>query len=285
MTPGLQLYAASQKATGTGGTGKENGMKYKIHLILLAETYVDRSMIYYRGAESGQYHMSYGVAALQDENGEWTLVDTGIPTMEEYDKYGYTMGNLPEGRFADNVLPLTDELAKLGVDPLKVKTVILTHLHWDHCSNVNLFPNADIYVQRAEIQHAIMPCKHEFRTYALVYRPHCPKWLDVHAQLRPVDGDREILPGIRVILTPGHTPGSQAVLIDTTDGLYAIPGDTVYNMDQYDNNLPVGVMLDFPSWYRSIEKLKSYKPKVLPLHSFETFEKVVYGRASAESTL
>jgi glyoxylase-like metal-dependent hydrolase (beta-lactamase superfamily II) len=234
-------------------------------------------MIYYRSAQKGQYHMAYGVAALQDENGDWTIVDTGIPTMEEYDRYGYTMGNLPEGRFADSVLSLADELGKLAIDPLKVKTVVLTHLHWDHISNVNLFPNAEIYVQKKEIQHAIMPCKHELRTYAWVYRPHCPKWLEVHAQLHPIDGDWEILPGLRVLLLPGHTPGSQAVLIDTADGLYAVPGDNVYNRDQYENNLPPGVMLDFAQWYTSIEKVKSYHPKILPLHSFETFEQMIYG--------
>src|SRR4051812_29159003 len=51
----------------------------------------------------------------------------------------------------------TAALAALGIDPADVKIVVNTHLHWDHCSNNDLFPHASVYVQREELAYAIAP--------------------------------------------------------------------------------------------------------------------------------
>ena len=73
---------------------------------------------------------------------------------------------------ADDLLPL--ELARHGIDPLSVRTVILTHLHNDHVGGARLFPNATFYVQLQELQEAVWPVPFQ-RTIYEVNRPgHLP---------------------------------------------------------------------------------------------------------------
>src|SRR5688500_204238 len=88
--------------------------------------------------------------------------------------------------------------------PRDVVCVINTHLHFDHCGGNRLFPGVPIHVQRLELQG-----------------PHDPhEWVDFQgATYVEHDGEAEVLPGIRLLPTPGHTDGHQSVLVDTPDGL------------------------------------------------------------------
>ena len=87
--------------------------------------------------------------------------------------------------------------------PRGVVCVINTHLHFDHCGGNRLFPGVPIHVQRLELQG-----------------PHDPhEWVDFPgATYLEHDGEAEVLPGIRLLPTPGHTTGHQSVLVDTPDG-------------------------------------------------------------------
>ena len=100
--------------------------------------------------------------------------------------------------------------------PRDVACVINTHLHFDHCGGNRLFPGVPIHVQRLELQE-----------------PHDPhEWVDFPgATYVEHDGEAEVLPGIRLLPTPGHTPGHQSVLVDTPDGLVVIGGDVAYTFD------------------------------------------------------
>jgi N-acyl homoserine lactone hydrolase len=102
--------------------------------------------------------------------------------------------------------------------PRDVALVINTHLHFDHCGGNRLFPGVPIYVQRAERVAAREP------GYTL------PEWIDFErAAYVELDGEAQIAPGVRVLPTPGHTPGHQSVLVDTDDGLVVVAGDVTYN--------------------------------------------------------
>jgi N-acyl homoserine lactone hydrolase len=101
--------------------------------------------------------------------------------------------------------------------PRNVVCVINTHLHFDHCGGNRLFPGVPIHVQRLELQ-----------------APHDPpEWVDFPgATYVEHDGEAEVLPGIRLLPTPGHTRGHQSVLVDTPDGLVVIGGDVAYTFDK-----------------------------------------------------
>jgi N-acyl homoserine lactone hydrolase len=101
--------------------------------------------------------------------------------------------------------------------PRDVRLVINTHLHFDHCGGNRLFAGVPIYVQRTELEAAREP------GYTV------QEWVEFDgAQYVELDGEAEIAPGVRVLPTPGHTPGHQSVLVDTDDGLVVVGGDVAY---------------------------------------------------------
>ena len=108
-----------------------------------------------------------------------------------------------------------DALERFGLDPEEIDVVIQTHLHNDHCENTGLCKNAKVYAQRAEIEfmHEPHPLDHRYD----------PDYLE-SCDLVALDGDGEIAPGVKVVLTPGHTPGGQSVVVETAQGPVLITG-------------------------------------------------------------
>ena len=120
--------------------------------------------------------------------------------------------------------PLIEGLAREGLAPKDVDYVILSHLHFDHAQNLDLFPDACVVVQRDELFHAIEPTPTQriyyFReTIAELLARKRP------TQLRLVDGDIDFLDGITLLKTPGHTPAMQVPIITTTRGKVALVTD------------------------------------------------------------
>lgn len=116
---------------------------------------------------------------------------------------------------------LRDGLARLGLLPADVHLVIDTHLHADHCSGNMLFdaagalrpafPNAEYVVQRREYDDAMRPNE---RTRA-TYLPDNYHPLVQSGQMRLLEGDTEILPGVFGVVTRGHTPGHMSVRFES----------------------------------------------------------------------
>ena len=123
--------------------------------------------------------------------------------------------------------PELDEQWGIRFDPDKIPRdvvcVINTHLHFDHCGGNRLFAGTPIHVQRREREVAREP------DYTI------PEWVEFDgATYVEHDGEAEITSGVRVIPTPGHTPGHQSVLVDTDDGLVVLAGDVGYTWKLFD---------------------------------------------------
>jgi glyoxylase-like metal-dependent hydrolase (beta-lactamase superfamily II) len=119
---------------------------------------------------------------------------------------------------------MLDALARRGRGPEDVDLIVHTHLHYDHMQNDDFFPRAVAVIQELEARWAAGPDADEF----------CVSVADFLSgradQLWLLDEEREMLPGIRVLPTGGHTPGHQAVLVGTPGeeaGLTCIAGDLV----------------------------------------------------------
>ncbi|THG30259.1 N-acyl homoserine lactonase family protein [Naasia lichenicola] len=112
--------------------------------------------------------------------------------------------------------PLLTPLSEQDLDLSSIDMVVNTHLHFDHCGGDRLFADRPIHVQRQELDDAL-----NLEDYTIT------EWIAA-PQLRfvPVDGEFELLPGIRLVPTPGHTRGSQVVTVETAEGLVVIAGDT-----------------------------------------------------------
>ena len=118
------------------------------------------------------------------------------------------------------LVPLSEQAFDLaGVD-----IVVNTHLHFDHCGGNHLFPGRPIYVQRRELDDARSQDDYTIR-----------EWVEAPGvQYVPVDGELEVLPGVRLVPTPGHTPGSQVVVVETGGRPVVIAGDTAVFFGELD---------------------------------------------------
>jgi glyoxylase-like metal-dependent hydrolase (beta-lactamase superfamily II) len=161
-------------------------------------------------------------------------------------------------------------LAAAGVDPRDVETVVLTHLHWDHAGNCDLFPDARVVVQQQELRYAISPGRF-FRKSFLAPQSGwgIPPYLVPN--LETVDGARELHPGLRVIPVPGHTPGSQGVVVDTAHGSFCIGGDAVLSYENFEQDIPPGFHVNVDDSMESYDRIRETADHVLPSHDYEVF--------------
>ena len=107
--------------------------------------------------------------------------------------------------------PLTEQ----DLDLAGIDIVVNSHLHFDHCGGNHLFTGRPIYVQRRELDDA--------RSEDYTIR----EWVEAPGvQYVPVDGPLELLPGLRLVPAPGHTQGSQIVVVERAGRSVIIGGDT-----------------------------------------------------------
>lgn len=125
-------------------------------------------------------------------------------------------------------------LAARGVDTASITDVVLTHLHFDHAGGLThrdapdaplraAFPNARVHVQRREFDDA----RANFGIMHATYREENFTPLDAADAWRLLDGEGEIAPDIRAILTPGHTRGHQSIKIDGGERQLIYSGDVM----------------------------------------------------------
>lgn len=193
------------------------------------------------------------------------LVDTGIAGQ---DLNRYLFGNTYE-----EYQTIENALEKRGSNPERIKIIIQTHLHYDHCGNNKLFPHAKVIIQSRELAFA----KDPHPVFRGSYNPSFFK----SSNFEIVKGEAEIVPGIRVIPVPGHSPGSQAVLIDLKDKRAALTGfcSILENFEPPERIrkawpvIPIGVSVNSLEAYDSMLKLKAAADSIIPLHSMEFAEK------------
>jgi N-acyl homoserine lactone hydrolase len=201
------------------------------------------------------------------------IVDTGGDLDRVGALHGFRMDQAPEQRPAA-------ALARLGVDPADVRIVVNTHLHWDHSSNNHLFPQARIVVQRRELDYAVQPVTWHCRTYETLPGQE-PAWMTAKSQMAPVDGDAGLAPGVRVVALPGHTPGSQGVVVDAADRRYLIAGDCVYTYENWDGDdevahIPAGLYTDLVAYEASFRRIEGLGCEVIPSHDAKVLERGLF---------
>lgn len=168
-----------------------------------------------------------------------------------------------------------DSLKAEGLGVGDVDLIIQTHLHHDHMANTSLCPNAEVYVQLDEWAYAQAP--HPLQSQ---YYPNELLAELKHARLRLIQGNHEIFPGIRLLHTPGHTPGTQSISVDTASGCTLIAGMcSVYQtFDSPSSVLPkkhpfrhwevftTSIASDLQQAYNSCLQVKRLAETILPCH-------------------
>lgn len=229
--------------------------------------YLDKSILLWGRGYGQEQKIPVYMALLETDKG-WVLIDTGLNpqgVLEPEKAWGERAKVVrPELKPQDDV---RFRLRELGLETKDIKYVIHTHLHWDHTGGNRFFTEATFFVQKAEYRFAYWPDRHVQASYMRDHF-HC----GVHYET--VEGDVEILPGITLLHTPGHTPGHQSVLVNLANGEYLLfSGDAAYTLDNLTEMLPPGNSWDPLAAVASLHKLKTIQALtgalLLPSHDLK----------------
>jgi N-acyl homoserine lactone hydrolase len=120
--------------------------------------------------------------------------------------------------------PRLDPLSEQDFDLGAIDIVVNTHLHFDHCGGNHLFAGKPIYVQRRELDDARSQDDYTIR-----------EWVDAPGvRYVPVDGELELLPDVRLVPAPGHTPGTQVVVVGGGERPVVVAGDLAVSFAELD---------------------------------------------------
>lgn len=109
-----------------------------------------------------------------------------------------------------------------------------------------------------------------------------PVWTKAFGRMLGRDGDYELVPGVQVVTLPGHTPGSQGVLVQAVSTRYLIAGDCVscyanWEGDASVAHIPSGSFTNLDDYFHSFDKIEGFDCDVIPSHDLTVADHPVYG--------
>lgn len=156
--------------------------------------------------------------------------------------------------FTPRVKPIEEALAARGIAMADVTGVANCHLHFDHAGqNIRLPRGVPIFVQRKEWSRVREP------DYTVA------EWIDVPGlQYEVIDGELEVAPGLRLIPTPGHTPGHQSLALSASDGTVVLAGQAIQSRREWEGatdsvSSGAGSAKD-PAYPDSVARLRALDP-------------------------
>ena len=172
----------------------------------------------------------------------WFLWDTGIPDAVATMPNGLAPAD-PKAVFWRRPKTLAAQLDQLGVKPADIKAMAISHTHPDHIGNVEMFPSAMLYVQKAE--------------YEWPGANNQPRFKAEHPVTK-LEGDRDVFgdSSVTILSTPGHTPGHQSLLVKLPNtGTIVLTGDAVHFRDNWDNRRVPSINADKEQTAASMQKI------------------------------
>jgi N-acyl homoserine lactone hydrolase len=192
---------------------------------------------------------------LIKHGGEWLLWDTGVPEAALNDPKGWS--TLPKLIVYHLDKTVTGQLAEIGLTPSDIGRVAISHTHGDHIGNVRLFPDSTVVMQRAEynwINSANGPNDNVNQLMALAR-----ELLGTPKNLQLVDGDTDVFGdgSVTLVSTPGHTPGSQSLLVHLKNsGFIILSGDVVHLEGNFEKNIVPALNTNKAESIASMEKIR-----------------------------
>ncbi len=200
------------------------------------------------------------------DSGTWPLMP---PEMEE-------RRGEKDGQIKGSWNRIVSGLAKLNLKPEDIDIVIVSHAHFEHMGFIKEWKNAKFIIQKDEYEHAVRP----IAPYRHVFLPEKIWELENHiGGMEIIDGDVEIVPGVSVMKCPGHTPGMQAVCIESSEGLMIYASDLIniyHNMYPWDERLgtpyrstfyiPPGYYINMRECVDSFQRIKAKADIIIPGH-------------------
>ncbi|PKM89872.1 MAG: hypothetical protein CVU87_04015 [Firmicutes bacterium HGW-Firmicutes-12] len=239
-------------------------MVKKIWVLKAGALDLDRSILFVGRGFGIKERVPIMMVLLETDEG-YVLIDTGMNPYGPKDQEGIW------GPRAKDLVPIIEEeddvrnrLKKLNLSPTDIDHVVNTHMHWDHTGGNQFFTKSRIYVQRAEYRYAMYPDSF----YAASYMKN---HYDYDLNYVLVEGDMEIVSGVHLLATPGHTIGHQSVFVTMENGAkIIIAGDAAYTWESVEKIVPPGNCYDMVGSVLSLQKLQTIQritgADLLPSH-------------------
>ncbi|MBX3568288.1 MAG: N-acyl homoserine lactonase family protein [Rhizobiaceae bacterium] len=191
------------------------------------------------------------------------LIDTGLGDCDEImsmqNRYGidYIATKSREEE-------IVGALARKGLKPEDIDVVALTHLHFDHIGNNELFSKARFIVQKDEVPFLVNPPP--FATF--YYREWQTKLTAISDRLEMIDGNYRIGKNLELIKVGGHAAGQMVVMARTSLGQVCIASDFYYNYTNIDRSWPMGPLWNVQQWIDNDRWIKANADIILPNHDY-----------------
>ena len=243
-------------------------MTYTIRPLLNGTCQVAGHHAYYQGDPEARYTFLLLVWLIEGPEGPM-LVDTGLTHVDDMNQGAAHV--LAEPIVQTPEEDICAQLQRHGHTPADIRCVFITHLHFDHVDQLDLYENARLVVSKRGLAEALAtdPSWAPAKTLAL---------LDDSAKHRTIAvDDDEIYPGIDVVWTGGHSPCSQVVYMRTAVGDVALAGDAIFRVDQLESGVPIGIWHDLNDARQAIDKLNARQAIILPSHDPDVFARFPEG--------
>jgi glyoxylase-like metal-dependent hydrolase (beta-lactamase superfamily II) len=221
--------------------------------------------------ETAAQDLDYFVWLIRGSGGRDILVDTGFNAVEA------------QARSRKLTFNPVEALARFGVLADDIRDVVVTHLHYDHAGNLDLFPNARFHLQDREMSYATGRCmchgllRHPFSVehVTLMVRHVFSERVTFHS------GDGEVAPGVTLHRVGGHSDGLQVVRVETARGPVVLASDASHYYANMHRRSPFPILYNvgdmFEGW-NTLERLAGHPDRVIPGHDPIVTE--IYPRAS-----
>jgi glyoxylase-like metal-dependent hydrolase (beta-lactamase superfamily II) len=182
---------------------------------------------------------------------EVTLIDTGFSGPATAKQWHVNMTREPSLLLAD-----------LKINPAQVTRILITHIHFDHVSNLPLFPNAQVFISRRDRDDYV----NKKPLGGVTYDPLVAAILSDPARTHVID-ERETLPGgFEVEVVGGHTAGSSVVHLHHEGIHHVLAGDECYLCANLTEQRPIGHTVDLPRNLALLHRLTDPAIVILPCH-------------------
>jgi glyoxylase-like metal-dependent hydrolase (beta-lactamase superfamily II) len=217
---------------------------YEVYALKYAERDTTKCQFFYREASHDPLTLHYFV---------WLILGGPHPVLVDT---GFLEDDARARQIRNYVSPAV-MVERAGVKRGDVPMALITHLHYDHWAGHGLFPQAQYWIQGEEVAFWTGPFASTpaFRGSANVDALARLVTLNYANRLRIVEGDREVLPGIRVHRVGGHTAGLQIVSVKTAAGTVVLTSDASHFYHNVETRQPVQIITSLPEMLTAFETI------------------------------
>lgn len=202
---------------------------------------------------------------LLEGNGYRILVDTGMCWTERANKYHHPGSWQAPGE------AIFEQLEKINIPCDSIDYVIFTHMHWDHTFYLDHFTKATFIAHEREYAFALDPIPLYYKSYEHPFLGITRPFEGI--KIDTIQGETEIVEGVRCFESFGHSPGHMSVEVDTLNGRYICGGDSAFRLRNFEPIPEIGYTVTPPARFADI--LETWKSLEITKERAESIDHIL----------